>query len=157
VAAFEKRQRKVEKSRLPHFECKFLPTLRHWAACSELFLVLPTFGLLSDDNPSSTFRTCDARAPNAISHFKIIGRFVPNPIGCYSARPSISQSMSLAGSHSRRMVRTGWFVLSPLPLHVQQHRLGNNRQIFLHRTHSGWRPRVSAQPAAPFENQLVGS
>src|ERR1019366_6816065 len=41
----------------------------------ELCLAFSKFGLLSDNNPSPTSGTRDARARNAISHFKIIGRF----------------------------------------------------------------------------------
>src|SRR5208282_4075717 len=59
---------------LLRLEFEFLLTLRRGADCSELFLVLSTFGLLPHYNPTSTFRASDARARNAISHFKIILR-----------------------------------------------------------------------------------
>ena len=75
VATLEKRQRHFENPRLTSLEFKFLPTLRRRATRPELCLAFSKFGLLSDNNPSPTSGTRDARARNAISHFKIIGRF----------------------------------------------------------------------------------
>ncbi len=75
VTTLEKRQRHFKNLGLASLKFEFLSTLRRGAACSQLlFLVLPTFGLLSNHNPSPTFRTCDARARNAIRHPKIILR-----------------------------------------------------------------------------------
>src|SRR6266404_1171014 len=74
VAALEKRQRQFKKPGLIRLEFEFLPTVRSGAGCFELPLILSIFGLLSQYNPTSTFRTSDARARNAISHFKIILR-----------------------------------------------------------------------------------
>jgi len=74
VAALEKSQRDFKEPGLVRLEFEFLPTLRRGADCSELLLVLSTFGLLSHYNPTSTFRASDARACNAISHSKIILR-----------------------------------------------------------------------------------
>ena len=75
VATLEKRQRHFENPRLTSLEFKFLPTFRRRATRPELCLAFSKFGLLSDNNPSPTSGTRDARARNAISHFKIIGRF----------------------------------------------------------------------------------
>jgi len=75
MATLEKGQRHFKNPGLASLEFECLPTLRRRAACSKLFLVLSKFGLLPNHNPSPTFWTSDARARNAISHFKIIGRF----------------------------------------------------------------------------------
>jgi hypothetical protein len=75
VSTLEEGQGHLKEPSLDSFEFEFLAALRHRAACAELCLVLPTFGLLSNHNPSPTFRTGDARARNAISHSKIILRF----------------------------------------------------------------------------------
>ena len=75
MATLEKGQRHFKNPGLASLEFECLPTLRRRAACSKLFLVLSKFGLLPTHNPSPTFWTSDARARNAISHFKIIGRF----------------------------------------------------------------------------------
>jgi hypothetical protein len=74
MAPLEKGQRHFKEPRLDSLEFEVFPTLRHRADCSELFLILPTFGLLSNHNPSPTLRTSDARARNAIRHPKIILR-----------------------------------------------------------------------------------
>ena len=74
VAALEKRQRHFKKPGLVRLEFEFLPTVRSGAGCFELPLILSTFGLLSHDNPTSTFWASDARGRNAISHSKIILR-----------------------------------------------------------------------------------
>jgi hypothetical protein len=74
VATLEEGQGHFKEPSFDSLEFEFLATLRHRAACSELCLVLPTFGLLSNHNPSPTFRTGDARTRNAISHSKIILR-----------------------------------------------------------------------------------
>jgi hypothetical protein len=72
VATLEKRERHFKKPGLVRLEFELLPTLRHWADCSNLSLVLSNLSLLSNHNPSPTFRTRDAGARNAISHSKII-------------------------------------------------------------------------------------
>ena len=75
MSALEKGQRHFKEPSLDSFEFEVFPTFRYGAACSQLlFLVLSTFGLLPNHNPSPTFRACDARARNAISHPKIILR-----------------------------------------------------------------------------------
>jgi hypothetical protein len=74
VAALEERQRHFKNPGFARLELEFLSTLRRGADLSELFLVLPTFGLLSNHNPGSAFRASDARARNVISHSKIILR-----------------------------------------------------------------------------------
>ena len=75
MATLEKRQRHFKEPSLNSLEFEVFPTPRRGAACSELFLVFPTSGLLSNHNPNPTFRTSDARARNAISHSKIILRW----------------------------------------------------------------------------------
>jgi len=60
VATLEKGQRHLKDPGLASLEFEFLPTLRRRADCSEFFLVLSKFGLLSNHNPSPTFCTSDA-------------------------------------------------------------------------------------------------
>jgi hypothetical protein len=75
VAPLKKGQGDFKEPSLDSLEFEVFPTPRRGAACSQLFfLVLPTFGLLPNHNPSPTFRACDARARNAVSHSKIIFR-----------------------------------------------------------------------------------
>jgi hypothetical protein len=74
VTALEKKQRQIEHARLTQLEGKFLSTLGHGAGGAKLFFGLSQSVLLSHHNPSSTFRTCDARARNAIGHLRIILR-----------------------------------------------------------------------------------
>src|SRR5208337_4205243 len=64
VATLEKRQRHFENPRLTSLEFKFLPTFRRRATRPELCLAFSKFGLLSDNNPSPTSGTRDARARN---------------------------------------------------------------------------------------------
>ena len=72
MTPLKKKQRQFENPGLPSLEFKFSPTLWRGATRSELFLIYPRLGLLSDDNPSSTLRTCDARTRNAVGHTQII-------------------------------------------------------------------------------------
>jgi hypothetical protein len=89
VATLEKRQWQLKDPRFTDFEFKFLPTLRRWATRPELCLAFSKFGLLSDNNPSPTSGTRDARARNAISHSKIILRLEQRTVDSIRMGPEI--------------------------------------------------------------------
>jgi hypothetical protein len=72
VSAFEQHQRHFQNLSFTPIEFEFLGAVRCWTRhlVSQVFVLrLPR---QSNDNPSPTLRTCDARASNAIGHAKII-------------------------------------------------------------------------------------
>lgn len=113
MAPLEKRQRQFKEPRLHSLEFEVFPTVGHRADCSKRLLVLSTFGLLPNDNPSPTFRTSDARARNAISHFKIILRLEQSTVdgtGMRRNRPTYLRLGEFCGR-----THLGWCtVLGPL-------------------------------------------
>jgi hypothetical protein len=70
VAAFEKLQRYFVNSSLAPFEFEFFPAFRNRTACAYLWFVCARLRLRSNDNPASAIRARDARARNAMGHYR---------------------------------------------------------------------------------------
>lgn len=85
MAAFKKRQGHLKHTCLPCLELKFLPTLWRRTIGSEPVLAHASLRWFLDHDPSSTFRTGDARAHNAIRHPEIIFGLGPGAASDYPA------------------------------------------------------------------------